>query len=346
LMRLLADASPEQSDRAVGRILDQLDRLRQGGAMFFQQNPTLEKRLTEIRSQDHRYVAHEYLNRDWHPMMFAEVADAMAEAKCRFIGSATLAENIDAASIPPGVQPLLGGTSDQRLRETLRDIATARGFRRDIYRRGVTPMLRAEQQSQIDALAFGWTGLATGDNVVFSTGIGTITGNAELYKPLLERLHAGPATVRELREIPGLKQHLITDLLQALTLLMASGYIHPLLPKPTNQAPAHALNSAIVALNAAGGDLPRLAIPPMGTALTFDLLEILVIGALADGVPADPAPLAEEALRRLATGGRSMQRDGAAISDHQEAMTSASNAITQILTNRLDLLRGLQLFPS
>jgi SAM-dependent methyltransferase len=344
LMRLLAESSPDRSDQAVGGILDQISRLQQGGAMFFQHNPTLEKRLKELGTQDPRYIAHEYLNRDWHPMMFADVAEAMAEAKCRFIGSATLAENIDATSVPPGVQPLLAEARDQRLRETLRDIASAQGFRRDIYRRGITPILPAEQQSRIDSLAFGWTGLATGEQVVFSTSIGTITGRPELYKPLLARLQAGPATVRDLRGSPEFAQHAAGDVLQALTLLMASGYAHPLLPAQAVQASrptAQALNRAIIAFNASGGDLHRLVVPAMGTALSFDLLETLVIGALLDGIPPEPEPLAEEALRCLASGGRSMQREGKPITDREEALRLATHAIADILKNRLALLRAV-----
>jgi SAM-dependent methyltransferase len=348
LMRLLAETSPDRSDQAVGAILDQLERLRLGGAMFFQHNPGLEKRLNEIRAQDPRYIAHEYLNRDWHPMMFSDVAEAMAEAKCGFIGSATLAENIDATAVPAGVLPLLAEARDQRMRETLRDIASAQGFRRDLYRRGVVPILPAEQQIYLDSLAFGWTGIAAGEQVVFSTGIGTVTGKPDLYKPLLAQLQAGATTVRELRNLPELAQQSPTDLLQALTLLMAGGYAHPLMPGSTaqsSQPTALALNRAIIAVNSGGGDLPRLVVPTMGTALNFDLMETLVAGALLDGVSPDPGTLAEEVLRRLASGGRSMQRGGNPITDREEALRLASNTIAEFLKKRLDLLRRLGILP-
>src|SRR6185436_16358237 len=84
LMRRLAMASPERSDIAVPGILDYLDKLKGAGAAFFQANPSLDNRLADLRKQDARYVAHEYLNQDWHPLMFAEVAGEMLETKCRF----------------------------------------------------------------------------------------------------------------------------------------------------------------------------------------------------------------------------------------------------------------------
>ena len=78
--------------------------------------------------------------------MFADVAEAMAETKCSFIGSATLSENIDALAVPPGMLPLLSEATDRTLHETLRDFASAQAFRRDLYRRGLSPMPASEQQ--------------------------------------------------------------------------------------------------------------------------------------------------------------------------------------------------------
>ncbi len=92
--------------------------------------------------------------------MFTDIAGEMAEAKCRFIGSATLAENIDTVAVPPGVAPILGETRDPYLRETLRDMGCAQAFRRDVYRKGVSPMPAPEQQATMEALTPGRAGPA------------------------------------------------------------------------------------------------------------------------------------------------------------------------------------------
>ena len=139
-MRMLALASPERTDLAVPGVLDFVDRLKHAGALFFQAHPTLESRLADIRKQDARYIAHEYLNEDWHPLMFADVAGEMLEAKCRYIGSATLAENIDTVSVPAE----RGADAGRDARScAARDVARYRlraTFRRDLYRKGVAPM--------------------------------------------------------------------------------------------------------------------------------------------------------------------------------------------------------------
>lgn len=334
LMRLMLEASPGRTDEAVAGIMDQLERIRVAGASYFQANPLVETRLNDIRKQDARYVVHEYLNQDWRPMMFADVADALAEAKCRFVGSATLAENIDATSVPAGLIPLLAEARDQRLRETLRDIGSSQAFRRDIYRRGVSPVLMAEQQGAIEALRFGWTGMPVGEQVTITTSVGTVTGRAELYKPLLARLESGPATVVDLAKGLGFAA---VDVVQAMTLLMAGGYVHPLLPEALGTAAlegARRLNQAIAAVNSAGGDLPWLVAPALGTALSRDLLETLMVGALLDGTPQTVQDLAAEAQRRLARGGRSMMRDGVAVVDAGEASTLIEQSADSLMSRR------------
>ena len=57
-----------------------MDQLRTGGAAFFRAHPGLEARLEQMKAQDPRYLAHEFLNQDWYPVMFADVAAAMREA--------------------------------------------------------------------------------------------------------------------------------------------------------------------------------------------------------------------------------------------------------------------------
>jgi hypothetical protein len=133
-------------------MLDYIDRLKQAGAAYFQANPAIEARLADIRKQDARYIAHEYLNQDWHPLMFTDIAAEMTEAKCRFVGSATLTENIDTVAVPPNVATILGETRDLYLRETLRDLGCAQAFRRDVYRKGVAPMPAPEQQVMMEAM--------------------------------------------------------------------------------------------------------------------------------------------------------------------------------------------------
>lgn len=229
LMRQLAAASSERSDLAVPGILDFIDRMKAAGSLFFQAHPALEARLTEIRKQDARYIAHEFLNADWHPVMFADVANAMTDAKCGFIGSATLSENIDAVAVPAGVAPLMAEARSQVLRETLRDFGAGQGFRRDLYRRGVPPMSMAEHHALLDQLSIASTGLPVGEQVTIATSLGSLTGRPEIYRPLLAMVESGPISIAQIRQSPTFATRPLLELLQAVALLIAGGYVHPVL---------------------------------------------------------------------------------------------------------------------
>src|ERR1700722_19002549 len=75
LMRQLAEADRRRTDQSIPDIFQVIDQLRAGGATFFAVHPALEPWVEQMKTQDPRYLAHEFLNRDWHPVMFAEVAE-------------------------------------------------------------------------------------------------------------------------------------------------------------------------------------------------------------------------------------------------------------------------------
>lgn len=344
LMRLLAEASASRSDQCVPGILDSLDRLRDSGARLFANHAALESRVKDLRRHDARYIAHEYLNRDWRPLMFADVSEAMAGAKCTYIGSATLADNIDGICVPPAMVPMLAEARDLATRETLRDIGCAQGFRRDLYRRGVNPVPGAELQALMDDLAIAWTGVAAPDPVTFTTSLGSVTGRAEIYRPLLDALREAPLSMRDARQLPALAGHPLVQLVQAITMLISGGYAHPVLPggaAAEARTRAQALNRAIAALNAGGADLRHAAAPLIGSALGMDMLETLLLAALAEAPETPDETLADRLLDALARTGRGVQREGQPVADAAEARGVVRNLIRGFRTDKLPLLRRL-----
>jgi SAM-dependent methyltransferase len=345
LMRMVALASPQRTDLATAGVLDFVDQLKQAGAAFFLAHPNLEARLQDMRKQDPRYLAHEYLNRDWHPLMFADIAGEMLEAKCRYIGSATLAENIDTFTVPANVAPMLAEARDPVMRETIRDFSCAQTFRRDVYRKGTIPVTAPEQQGLLDDLTVVGLGIPMPEaGPTFNAPMGAVTGKPEVYQPLFELLQAGPLSVRQARALPSYADRPLVELVQAFTLLAAGGYAHPMLPDGGTEAGHEAsrrLNLALAHAVANAVDLPQLTGPAIGSSIRTDMLEVLVVGELAAGRPADANALSGEVLAKLLRGGRSVQRDGQAISDPTEMMRVLTDAVTGILERRLPILRQL-----
>lgn len=56
--------------------------------LFSRANPLVSERLKKMKEHNTHYLAHEYFNKDWHPMHFATMADWLESAKLQFACSA------------------------------------------------------------------------------------------------------------------------------------------------------------------------------------------------------------------------------------------------------------------
>ena len=259
--------------------------------------------------------------------MFAEVADEMAEAKCEFIGSASITDNMPSTSVPAGLFSMLNEAANVRLRETLRDFGSGQGFRRDLFRRGAGQLSGPEHLALLDAITLVGLDKPIEDEISFGSTIGTITGKTEIYRPLIERLAHGPVTIGEIRAQPMFSALSSAEPINAVALLVSGGYALPVLPAGPAQAAAVAasrrLNDAIARTNARGGEIAQLVSPVLGSAVGTNLIESLVLGALsqaqADGKAApDDAILVSHVRHLLASTGRNLRHDATTITDPAE----------------------------
>jgi SAM-dependent methyltransferase len=344
LMRQLAEADPRRTDQSAADIFRVVEQLRTGGAAFFRAHPGLEARIEQMKAQDPRYIAHEFLNRDWHPLMFAEVAEAMAETKTNYIGSATLMENIDAIAVPEGVLPAIAATHDAATRETIRDLASAKSFRRDLWRKGGETLPAQEHIALIDGLTLAWTGKAMEAEITFPGPVGTVTGQPDFYRPLVDAIRAGKVTIAELRAIPAVQSRQVGEFVQAAILLMGGGYAHPAWPhggQPEARNAAARLNAAIVGRLRLGVDLQRFAAPVIGSSITAGVIEALAIGQLLEDGSRDPDALIDAVLTGVTRSGRSLMRDGQPIQEAAEARVLVAETVRGVLAQRFQLLRDM-----
>jgi SAM-dependent methyltransferase len=344
LMRQLAEADPRRSDQTAPEIFQKLDQLRTGGALFFRAHPGLEGRLEQMRTQDPRYIAHEFLNRDWHPVMFAEVQEAMEDTKATYIGSATLMENVDAIAVQEAIVPMLQTMPSVAARETVRDLASGKAFRRDLWRKGGESMPAQEHLAMLDALTLVWTGKPLEDEVSFPGPIGTVTGQPAFYRPFLGAIRDGPVTLGQIRALPEMQGRGPGEFVQGAILAMGAGYAHPawnIDVRNRARESAARLNAALVGRLRAGVDLPRFAAPLIGSSIQVDILEGLLIGRLQENGAREPAALIDEVMNDVVRSGRSLLRDGKKLEDPAEARAMIADSVRGTLDRRLTLLRAL-----
>lgn len=215
--------------------------LADAGAGFFVDHPTIARAVQhDGLAVGAASLAHELLNPDWMPLHAAQVMQRMgadlhatqgAAAACRFIGSATALDNIDALSLPAATQSLLAHWqsvgADAAMLETLRDLARNQRVRRDIFQKQSTPALdeAAHRQALLAQRVCALPAHAqrcahfSGTDWVLDTPIGTAALDQALIAPLWSAVQSGPrsygelATLAAYRDSPGLVNQLIQALL-------------------------------------------------------------------------------------------------------------------------------------
>jgi hypothetical protein len=356
-MRQLVQASPYPAERAIREMFHVLDALRAGGATMFRDYPLLCARLDRMKGEEIPYFTHEFLNREWHTPMFADVAEAMAETKTTFIGSATVAENLDAVALQASLSPIFDTVLDPAIRETIRDVASSKPFRRDLWRKGGQRMAAPEQAALLDAIALISTGNKAGDDIVFPSLIGTATGRREFYRPLLDAIGDGPTTIGDLRAMPRFRDLPVGEFVEAAILLLGGNYVRPAL---RGRAPgkseagtsgsrardaAARLNRVIIERIRMGLDIPLLAAPRIGAGVKIGIVEGLAIGGLLDGDDGSAETMIETALTGLARSARQVRLDGKPVDDPAIARAIVAEAIRELIENRLPSLRLVGAVP-
>lgn len=91
LMTEHAEVIGSEGRGIVSRIDDAIefaDKLLATNPLFARANPLVGDRIQKLKEQNRHYLAHEYFNRDWHPMHFATMADWLEPAKVSYACSA------------------------------------------------------------------------------------------------------------------------------------------------------------------------------------------------------------------------------------------------------------------
>ena len=114
---LAGSATPALVDR-IDASLAFAQSLIDADAGYFSAQPGAAKWLAKMHQESREYLAHEYFNRDWHPMPFSEVANALSAAKLEFVTSANLTDNTRGSGISNDARALLEGVEHRLLRET------------------------------------------------------------------------------------------------------------------------------------------------------------------------------------------------------------------------------------
>lgn len=342
LIREHALRAPDRSDRQVEAALDFTKKLIDGQAGYFVQNPVVGKRLERLPTTDKHYLAHEYLNGHWNPLFHLDVAREMQAARLTYAASATLLENIDRMSIPSTMLPLLEETKDPGWRETLRDFARNQQFRRDIFVRGASHMLPAEQSQMIASIKLALMSSSEVVKPTVETSFGTITPDKTTYVPILDALTQRPHTIGELAALPGLSDKSRAAVLLAINLLVHPGYCNPVQEDwKLAASTSRSLNRTFARRLGLGDTVGYAALPATGTAIRATFVELALLGALQAGVAPDGQKVAEFIWSLMERTGRRLIKDSQSLESKQENLALLRSQLSPLLEKSLPVWRSL-----
>lgn len=343
LMRENAKRIAGRSDIQTGAGLDLVNALMTEGAAYFAANTSLASRVERLLPMDRNYLAHEYLNANWFIFHFADVAEMFGRAKLGFVGSATLAENIDSLSVPEGMRTRVTAETDPVFKETLRDLACNKQFRRDLFARGVSSTTSVEQNAMLGSTRFVLVKPRAQVAFKFPGPMGELDGNAEIYGAVADRLAQGPASLAEIAALPVFQSRGGGAALQTVGLLVHSGQVLPLpIGEAPDPLPAQRLNRVLASKVMQGRAYSFVAAPVAGSGLqATSSSDLLMLGAVLSGQGETSALLAQDLHRRMQGLGINWMSDGKEVTDPAAAQAKAEAEAASFLTERLPLWRQL-----
>lgn len=334
---------PEKLDAALSLVRA----LSAAGSRQFQDYGDSKALLERVSNQDRNYLAHEYLNRDFLPMGFADVAGLMSEAKLEFAASATLLDHLDTGGFPDKAKKLLDEAKAPLLRETLRDYLINQRFRRDIFVKGLRRLSAEERDERFGRTRFV---LRARPSELLSAKVPMPFGEAELkaepYGTLsaaLAEQNFAPKSLNFLRQHPACKHLRPAQFVNALRLLVSTGHLHLAQSEAAAALAAprcRALNAHLLERAAHSDEGTVLASPIAGSGVIVHHEQQLFLHARAQGMTT-PSEWAAHAWSRFSVLGVRLTQAGKVLDGAAENQAYLAQSAQAFADQELPLLQAL-----
>lgn len=334
-----------RSDERIDAALQFSEALLAANPKYAAAAPSLGARLQSIKGQDRHYVAHEYFNRDWNCMYFADMVDALAPAKLDYATTAVPLDSVAPLNLSAEGMDFLETIEHPIMREQARDYFVNQHFRRDLYVRGATRLSAAERRARMllsrFALLQPWETVA--GSVTGPAGEATL--QAEIYGPVLDALAAQNYAAKSMRQLLSETALAYDDLEQALAVLIGMGAVAPCQSEAAESQVSGrcaALNLQLCKRSLYGANIQTLASPVTGGGVTVSRFQQLFLISIKQGKQ-QPAEWAQLAWSVISEQGEVLVDNGQPLLT-AEANIAALTAQAQVFAERtLPVLRALKI---
>jgi SAM-dependent methyltransferase len=326
--------------------LDFAEKLLTTNPIFARANPLIDVKIKQIKEQDRNYLAHEYFNRDWHPMHFASMAKWMDAAKLTYACSANYLDFVETANLTSEQQMFLSEIHDPLFKQTVRDFMVNQQFRRDYWVKGarsLTPLEKAERLREQRLLMTQ----NRSDVVLKIKGtLGEAVLTERIYSPILDLMADHKIrTIAQIEQMIQVKAISIAELIQAVLVLCGNGVFSAVqdnaiatrAKKSTDK-----LNNHLMYKARSSNEIGVLASPVTGGGVPVARFKQLFLLALHLGKnkPEDWAAFVSEI---LTVQGQKILKDGKPIESTDEQLTELLEQAHDFAAKQLPILKALQI---
>ncbi len=326
--------------------IDFADKLLATNPLFSRANPLVGERIKKLKEQNRHYLAHEYFNRDWHPMHFATMADWLASAKVQYACSANYLDHIDVLNLTADQQAFLKEIPDPMFRESVRDFMVNQQFRKDYWVKGARKLSALEQAEALRSQKIILSTPRTDVSLKLTGSLGEATMSEAVYNPILDLLADHKTkTLRQIESGAAVNGISFAQVLQAVLALCGAGHLSPVqddaviakAKKGTEKVNAYLMDKA-----RGSGEISYLASPVTGGGVIVSRFAQLFLLAQSHGKKR-PDEWARAAWDVLAMQGQRLVREGQAIESAEDNLAELTAQATAFAEKQLPILKALQI---
>jgi SAM-dependent methyltransferase len=326
--------------------MDFAEKLLATNPLFSRANPQVGDRLSKMKAHSRHYLAHEYFNRDWHPMHFATMAKWLESAKLTYACSAQYLDYVEAINLTPEQQAFLKDIHDPMFKQTVRDFMVNQQFRKDYWVKGARRLSPLEQAQVLREQRLLMTAHRPDVGLKVKGALGEANLTEAIYTPVLDLM--ADHKIRTLAQIEqAVKDTGITfaQLIQVVLVLCGNGTLTSVqddtaiikVKKHTDKLNTHLMQKA-----RSSNDMTFLASPVTGGGVEVGRFHQLFLLAMQQGKK-KPEDWAAYVAQILAEQGAMIVKEGKPLETAEVQMEELTSQANEFALKNLPIFKALHI---
>lgn len=351
LMTQHAEVIGSEGSGIVNRIegaLEFADELLKTNPQYLAANPVITERLSKLKTQDRHYLAHEYFNRDWNPMHFSDMAEALESAKVDYACSANYLLHLDALNFTDEQMKFLNDIPDAMLQQSVRDFMHNTQFRQDYWVKGPRKIPNLDQLQMIREEKVMLSVFKSEISLKFDCIRGEANLNKGIYEALLEVLGDYEIhTIGEITDRTAAKGLSLAQVLECILTLAHRNQVVSVVKGPVAESTIEScnkLNAYLMNLSRSSSVQSHLASPVIAGGVNISRIEQLFISAYIRGQKSAEG-MAAFVWEILNSQDQKLVKEGKALQTDKENVQRLREVGYDFLQKRLKILQNLMIMP-